>query len=135
MITFRKIVLEDLDVIYNNNILRPLITTPASGERFAVVIEDDGVLKGGVSGYKEGSSAFIQCVVIQPDFDEDSLFDGLIRSLVYILDREGIKTLFVMRDKNEHLYNRIGFKITDRDNRHYCLMLDVNSFFGSGACR
>ncbi|MFO7154838.1 MAG: hypothetical protein DIU64_007700 [Caldicoprobacter oshimai] len=135
MITFRKIEPQDLDKIYLNEVLRPLITVSSQGERFAVVIEEDGAIKGGVSGYRQGEDAFMQQVAVLPGLEEDSLLDGLIRSLVYILERDGVQRLFAMGDENWHLYERIGFKRFDSPDSDYCLVLDIPSFFEQKTCR
>ena len=135
MITFRKIEPQDLDKIYLNEVLRPLITVSSQGERFAVVIEEDGAIKGGVSGYRQGEDAFMQRVAVLPGLEEDSLLDGLVRSLVYILERDGVQRLFAMGDENQHLYERIGFKRFDSQDSDYCLVLDIPSFFEQKTCR
>lgn len=134
MITFRKIEQQDIERIYGNEALRPLIAVSAHGERFAVVVEEDGVIKGGISGYREGESAFIQHVVVLPSLDKDALMDGLVRSLAYILDRDGVRKLFAVKDENQHLYKKIGFKCFDSQGVEWCLVLDIQSFFGQKAC-
>jgi len=135
MITFRKIEPRDLDGIYLNEVLRPLITVSNQGERFAVVAEEDGHIKGGVSGFTQGEDAFLQQIAVLPGPDKGPLTDGLIRSLAYILDRDGIRKLFVAEDENFNLYKRIGFKRTGCQDSNYCLVLDIPSFFGQKTCR
>ena len=101
MIIFRKIKLEDLDVIYNDQILRPLLTAeaPDPGQRFGMVIERDKCIVGGVCGYRLYGRAFINCVIIKNSREEAVLLDGLIRSLIHVLDREGVKELYAVDDK------------------------------------
>ncbi len=134
MITFRKIEPQDLDKIYLNEALRPLITVSGHGERFAVVAEEDGHIKGGVSGYRQEESAFIQHMVVLPGPEKDAFMDGLVRSLVYMLERDGVKRLFAVEDENRHLYERIGFKRFDGQDSNYCLVLDIPSFFEKKTC-
>lgn len=138
MLTFRKIKLEDLDTIYNSHFLRPLITTfTKGGKKFVVVIDEDGCLKGGVSGCIIDGHAFISCIIIQNTFNKDALKDGLIRSLIYILDRNGVKMLSIMNnEKDELLYKRIGFKTSKTDHKpSYYLTLNLTDFFNKRQCK
>lgn len=134
MITFRKIEPQDLDEIYLNEGLRPLITISSQGERFAVVAEEDGRIKGGISGYRQDESAFIQRIAVLPGPDKESLEDGLVRSLAYILDREGVKRLFAGDPENRSLLERIGFKRFDGHDSNYCMVLDLSWFFEQRSC-
>lgn len=136
MLTFRKIKLEDLDIIYSNPSLWPLITTFTKGEKFAVVIDEDGCLKGGVSGYITDEQAFISCVIIQNTFNENALKDGLIRSLIYILERNGVKTLSITDDeKDDPLYKTIGFKSSKIGHTPPYLTLNLTNFFNKHRCK
>lgn len=108
MIEFRKMKLGDLDTIYQDKELRPLITVLPKGHKFAVVIEEDGQILGGASGYTEDNAAFLQCTVVK-DMEQSSLYkDGLIRSLIHLLELDGIDYLFVRED--DPLYLKIGFE-------------------------
>lgn len=134
MITFRKIEPQDIDRIYSNGVLRPLITISAQGERFAVVAEEYGHIKGGISGYRREESAFIQRMEVLPGPEKESFMDGLVRSLVYILEREGVKWLFAPEDENLHLYKGIGFKRFEDRDPNCRLVLNVPSFFEQKTC-
>ena len=58
MINFRRLKLSDLDRIYKDKELSPLITTSYKGNSFVVVAELDKKIIGGVSGYSMGNTAF-----------------------------------------------------------------------------
>jgi hypothetical protein len=99
--------LGDLDSIYQDKDLRPLITIQPKGHKFAAVIEEEGLILGGASGYAEDRAAFLQCAVIK-EVEQRSLYkDGLIRSLIHFLELDGTDFLFVRED--DPLYREIGF--------------------------
>ena len=60
MVRFRKLKLGDLDFIYKDPDLRPLITTAYKGNSFAVVVEEGERIIGGVSGYATDTYAFLK---------------------------------------------------------------------------
>ena len=95
MVNFRKLKLGDLDRIYKDTELRPLITSSYKGNSFAVVVELDNEIIGGASGYVVGSTAFMKNVIIK-DVKQHLLYmDGLIRSLIHFLELDGLEILFV----------------------------------------
>ncbi len=130
MLIFRKIKLDDLDAIYKDQKLRPLLTTEAPGERFSVIIDQDEHIQGGVSGYIKDDKAYISCIVIKDSSKNDAaLFDGLIRSLIYILDREGVKELYTNGAGYDPLYTRIGFKPVKAEGQPYSFVISISEFF------
>lgn len=107
MINFRIMKLGDLESIYQDKELRPMITVEPKGQKFAVVIEEDGQILGGASGYAEDNAAFLQCMVIK-EIDNKALYkDGLIRALIHFLELDGKEYLFVKAD--DPLFRKIGF--------------------------
>jgi hypothetical protein len=107
MINFRKMRLGDLDSIYQDKELRPIITVQPKGHKFAVVLEEDGQILGGASGYAEDNAAFLQCTVIKDSEHKGLYKDGLIRSLIHFLELDGAEFLFVKED--DPLFRKIGF--------------------------
>jgi len=107
MVSFRKLKLGDLDPIYKDPELRPLITTAYKGNSFAVVIEFENKIIGGASGYVINSLSFLKKVIIKNSEYRSLYMDGLIRSLIHFLELDGINFLFV-EDSNQ-IYLNIGF--------------------------
>ncbi len=110
MIRFRKLRVGDLDEVYQDDELRPLITGKPKGRRFAAVVDEEEQILGGVSGYLKDKAAYIQCVILKDMKQKDVYQDGLIRSLIHFLDLDGAEYLFVRREKDEALYRKIGFQ-------------------------
>ena len=107
MVNFRKLKLGDLDRIYKDTELRPLITSSYKGNSFAVVVELDNEIIGGASGYVVGSTAFMKNVIIK-DVKQHLLYmDGLIRSLIHFLELDGLEILFV--EGESPVFTSIGF--------------------------
>lgn len=106
MINFKKFTLEDLDKIYQNERLRPLITVMPKGVKFGVAAVENQCLIGGASGYTVDNAAFIQCMIFLYA-DTDIYKDGLLRSLIHFLEQDGITYLFA-NEKNQIL-EKIGF--------------------------
>ena len=141
MVNFRRLKLGDLDRIYRDKELRPLITitSPYKGNSFAIVVELNNEIIGGASGYAIGSAAYMKKAIIK-DISQRSLYlDGLIRSLIHFLELDGLEFLFVEEDSP--IYSSIGFNkiqgteefinkyreiLTNEDNIHW---INLKSFF------
>lgn len=108
MINFRRLKLSDLDRIYKDKELSPLITTSYKGNSFVVVAELDKKIIGGVSGYSMGNTAFAKKTIVKDIEQRSVYFDGLMRSLIHFLQLDGLKYLFV--EGGNPLYSAIGFK-------------------------
>lgn len=107
MISFRKMKLGDLDSIYKDEEIRPLITIAPKGVKFAVIAEQEEKILGGASGYVENNAAIVQYINVK-DINEKSLYkDGLIRSLIHFLELDGVELLFV--NEKDPIYHSIGF--------------------------
>ncbi len=113
MLIFRRLLLKDLDIIYNDEALKPLLTVDSKGEKFGAIMELDGVLKGGVSGYIDGDGAMIQQLILKDHYACKTYEDGLVRSLMHILDLDGVKLLFIEKKGQFETFKGIGF-------REYC---------------
>ncbi|HHY82064.1 MAG TPA: hypothetical protein GX505_05210 [Clostridiales bacterium] len=107
MISFRKMKLGDLENIYKDTEIRPLITVTPKGKKFAVVIELDEQIIGGASGYVENNAAIAQSVIVKESDQKHLYKDGLIRSLIHFLELDGIELLFI--NDIDPLYQIIGF--------------------------
>jgi N-acetylglutamate synthase-like GNAT family acetyltransferase len=107
LIHFRKLKLGDIDNIYRDEELKKLLVVDPRGEKFAIVMEEEGKIIGGASGYIENSCAMLQAIVVKDKQQSTVLKDGLLRSLIHILDLEGMNVLLT-RDK-DLIYEKIGF--------------------------
>jgi len=146
MLLFRKMTVDDLDPIFKNEVLKPLLLVEPKGEKFGVVAEDDGRLIGGATGYIEKESAFIQKIAIENTDQEVLLWDGIVRAVAYVLDRSGIKKLIANGQQNGQILRRIGFKPVDSKDQDFgeliledirdgkAMELDLSAFFSSPRC-
>ncbi|MFU0801252.1 MAG: hypothetical protein ACFWUE_11450 [Xylanivirga thermophila] len=149
MIKFRKMIPDDLDVIYKDEQLRALITFSSKGTKFGVVIDDDGYILGGATGYTDGEAAMIENLIVKSSPSEVMLIDGLIRSVIYILSLQEIKAIFINGKYNSETYKRVGFnwlnnypvprkyhikKMILQDTAEEGMWIDVQMFFDNNAC-
>lgn len=137
MLMFRKMTIDDLDKIYKDIELRPLLTIPPIGKKFGVVVDLDNCIVGGVTGYIEGENATIQKLIMKAQKDYTIYEDGLIRSLIHTLDLDGVRFLFVEPLQDVNLYTNIGFKkfnscmANSANNTFY---IDLKAFFCEQNC-
>ncbi|HZK34790.1 MAG TPA: hypothetical protein VFD33_05735 [Bacillota bacterium] len=114
MLQFREIKEEDLSAIFYDKELRSLVTIDTKGERvFAMIVEDDKKIVGGISGSVLGKNAFVNSIVVKRNEQENLYKDGLYRALINKLDLKGIDYLFAF-DYDPTLEN-VGFKQIDKD--------------------
>lgn len=111
MVGFRRLKLGDLDRIYRDSEIRPLITTSYKGSSFAVIIEQEDDIMGGVSGYAVDNAAFVQNIIVKEICQRSVYMDGLFRSLIHFLELDGLEVLFIKGDAegDNSLYFSIGF--------------------------
>lgn len=144
MLHFRKMNIDDLEFIFRDEDLSCLLTVPPLGEKFGMLIEEDGIIKGGATGYSKGQGAMFQMLKVKDPNKNCELLEGLLRATIYMLDIENIKAVF-SKTKEENPYINVGFKrIDDSDNRFSWeidkvilddisnepyVFLDVESFF------
>lgn len=109
MLHFRKMDIEDLEFIYSNDNLRPLLTVAPIGEKFGVLVDEGGTIKGGLTGYIDKQGAMIQMIKVPEGPEYAELKEGLLRATVYMLDRENIKIIFY-KEKIDNIFRLVGFK-------------------------
>ena len=109
MLHFRKMDIEDLEFIYSNDNLRPLLTVAPIGEKFGVLVDEEGAIKGGLTGYIDRQGAMIQMIMVPEGPEHSQLKEGLLRATVYMLDRENVKIIFY-KEEVDDIFNCIGFK-------------------------
>ena len=130
--------------------LRALLTVKPVGKKFGVVMDIDGCLKGGITGYIDGDGAMIQELRIKGKDDNDLYRDGLIRSSMHALELDGVKMLFTKSTEDKDIYTNIGFKRFDRHALNLNLILgdsikadivqdrvlyiDLKKFFNKKSC-
>jgi len=106
---FRKMDIEDLELIYSNDYLRPLLTVAPIGEKFGVLVDEEGAIKGGLTGYIDEQGAMIQMIMVPEGPEHSQLKEGLLRATVYMLDRENIKIIFY-KGKIDNIFRFVGFQ-------------------------
>ncbi|HHU79174.1 MAG: hypothetical protein ACOX27_09830 [Caldicoprobacterales bacterium] len=143
MIHYRRMKLGDLDPIYRDPEMRPLITTSSGANKFAVVIEEDDRIIGGAAGFVAEGAAYMENVIVKQEVAQRILYmDGLIRSVIHFLELDGVKYLFAEGDYK--LYSSIGFNKLHSDgsfikehneaieilyNKEYTYWLRLEDFF------
>jgi len=133
MLYFRNMALEDIEYIYNHQLLKPLVTVPPIGEKFGVVIDDGGRIIGGATGYTDKDKAVIQKIVVDNVAELKMLKESLIRSVIHVLDRRGVKTIFIDKSEEE-LCKKIGFQEFTGEKQDSLLFIDTEKFFQRPCC-
>lgn len=150
MITIRKAVADDKDKIREiiNSESLTKIDSDALPEH-TMVIEVEGALVG--FGFLEIAAdlALIKFVFIKPDYRNQGLGDGLVRSLINYADRRGVKYIYVFSNNKMDYFKRFGFSyITSHEcdekvieifnvnigQQPFIMELDVERFFDSCCC-
>lgn len=108
MIRFRRLELKDLDDVYQDPHLRNLLLVEPAGEKFGVVLESEGRLLGGITGYTLADWGRIQRTCVRPEAQDTELLDGLLRSVIHILELSGCA--YLLSEESGPLYQRAGFQ-------------------------
>ncbi|MGB9812283.1 MAG: GNAT family N-acetyltransferase [Thermovenabulum sp.] len=152
MVIFRRAKKEDFDRI------KEIVTTCSLCgcglekwfSNFMVIEEDEKVIgTGGLEIY--GEYAVLRSVAVLPEFRNQGLGDGLVRSLINLADRLGVKTIYLFTEKAMGFFEKIGFKKTSREEiQEKCpntdqlsgcplnatpMKLDINEFFSNIKCK
>lgn len=141
--------MDDLQNIYSDDYLKFLLTVSPIGEKFGILIDEDGNIKGGITGYTEGQGAMIQMIKVKETSQRLQLLEGLLRATIYMLERENVKTIFLKKAMGniltDDILRGIGFRkvvnpsnlsgrnigdlmLKEIANDSYSF-LDVNNFF------
>ncbi|KYO64539.1 GNAT family N-acetyltransferase [Thermovenabulum gondwanense] len=152
MLIFRRAKVEDFEKI--KQIIKDCGLCDCDLERwlnnFMVAEEDGNVIgTGGIENY--GEYGILCSVAVLPDFRNHGIGDGLVRSLINLADRMGIKTLFLFTDKAVNFFERVGFRKTNRSEiQENCpeskqlsscplsfipMRLNINEFFENIKCK
>ncbi|NLI59910.1 MAG: hypothetical protein GX375_00580 [Clostridiales bacterium] len=115
MLHFRKMDIEDLQYIYSDDYLKPLLTVDPVGDKFGVLIDEDGIMRGGLTGYTDGRGAMIQMIRVPEGPQQSQLKEGLLRAAIYMLDKDNINYVF-FKGKMEDIFISVGFSIYDKSN-------------------
>ena len=147
MVNFRRMRLGDLDCIYKDPEIRPIITTTPKKSKFAVIMEENDHIQGGVTGYVTDNAAFVQSAVLKKNKDKSLYKDGLIRSLIHFLELDGVELLLIGED--DSVYPEIGFQklqgkesfvpkleriIEEEFNRNTVYWISTRTFFEKNNC-
>lgn len=115
MIQIRMMKEEDMQALYGDDALKPLIIIENWGEPYCIIAEESGKIVGGLSGSIQGTEAALQLCVIGDvrTIAGTVLIEGLIRSILYVLDKRGVGKAYLMMDTEESIRNKIGFQPMD----------------------
>lgn len=111
MIQIRMMTEDDMQALYGDESLKPLLMAAPWGDAYCIIAEESGKIVGGLSGSIKGHEAALQRCVIG-DVQAISgmmLTEGLIRSILYVLDKRGVARAYLTMDVTEAVRNKIGF--------------------------
>lgn len=111
MIQIRMIKEDDMQALYGEEGLKPLLMAKPWGDAYCIIAEESGKIVGGLSGSIQGHEAALQVCRIGDvqAINGTMLTEGLIRSILYVLDKRGVERAYLMMDVAEAVRNKIGF--------------------------
>lgn len=119
-------------------------------DNFMVMETDESIVAtAGLEIYQD--TAVLRSVAVLPEFQHQSLGDGLVRAMINFADRRNIRKLFLFTQTAGGFFEKIGFKPISRDSvderckasqqyKSICpvssnvMELDVKEFFDSIHC-
>ncbi|TCO79800.1 GNAT family N-acetyltransferase [Marinisporobacter balticus] len=95
-----------------------------------MVAYDKDILVG-VAGYiREKDMAIIKFAVVSKNRRKEYLGDGIVKALLNLADRNGIRRVFVNGDEETLFFRKIGFKeVSLQEARTYCKDIDMPQWF------
>ena len=111
MIQIRMMKEEDMQAVYGDEGLKPLLLAEPRGDAYCIIAEESGMIVGGLSGSIQGHEAALQVCSIGDvqAITGTMLTEGLIRSILYILDKRGVDRAYLVMDVEESVRSKIGF--------------------------
>jgi len=115
MIQIRMMKEEDMEAIHGDEALKPLFSAEPWGDVYCIIAEEGGNIVGGLSGSTRERDAALQvCIVGDVRSTTGTvLTEGLIRSILYVLDKRGVDRAYLMMDAPEAVRQKIGFAPID----------------------
>ena len=112
MIQIRMMKEDDMQALYGDEAVKPLLMTEAWGDIYCIIADEDGKIVGGLSGSIKGSEAALQVCAIGDvqTINGTVLTEGLIRSILYVLDKRNVVKAYVTMDVAEAIRQKIGFQ-------------------------
>lgn len=111
MIQIRMMKESDMNTLYADPALKPLLLAEAWGDTYCIVAEENGKIVGGLSGSMSEREAALQVCAAggAEGTSEAVLTEGLIRSILYVLDKRGVAQAYMMMDMAPAIAEKIGF--------------------------
>ena len=118
MIQIRMMKETDMQALYGDETLKPLLMAAPRGDAYCIIAEESGKIVGGLSGSIQGPEAALQVYAIGDvrSIAGPVLIEGLIRSILYVLDKRGVGRAYLMTDTEESIRNKIGFEPMDTED-------------------
>lgn len=143
MVQIRLMKESDMQAIYADPALKPLLLAEAWGSAYCIVAEENGKLVGGLRGSVAGSEAALQVCAAggAEKTSEAVLTEGLIRSILYVLDKRGVARGYLTMDTAPKILEKIGFSPVSADalpdwikGRQDAWTIDVKDFLAQDCC-
>ncbi len=117
MIQIRMMKEDDMQAVYADVHLKPLLLAEAWGDMYCIIAEENGTIVGGLSGSVSGNLAALQVCAIGgvQAINGTVLTEGLIRSILYVLDKRGVSEAYLVTDVAETVRQKIGFAPIDAE--------------------
>ena len=111
MIQIRMMKEADMQAVHGDETLKPLLLVETWGDAYCIIADEGGKIVGGLSGSMRGGDAALQvCAVgdVQA-ISAAMLTEGLIRSILYVLDKRGVSEAYLTVDVPAAVRDKIGF--------------------------
>lgn len=143
MVEFKVPEQKDIEEIMKDASFNKLMDIYSIKNQIILVIKDNNRIIGGVSGFYEDIYAFATTLIVKTNDDNNKIIltDGLLRTLVNLLENKGIEKLFInnvyipdripsyplIHNENSTIHGKIlNFKLDS--------VIDVKNFFSSQKC-
>jgi hypothetical protein len=142
MIQIRMMNESDMQPLYADPALKRLLLAEAWGDTYCIVAEENGEIVGGLSGSVSGDEAALQVCAAggAAGTSEAVLTEGLVRSILYVLDKRGVVRAYMVMDVNPAIAEKIGFTRMEtlpewiKPERKNGWSIDIKTFLAQDCC-
>ena len=116
MIQIRMMKEEDMPALYGDEVLKALFAAQPRGDAYCIIADENGKIVGGLCGSIRGREAVLQACAVGDvqTVNGTMLTEGLIRSILYVLDKRGVETAYLTMEAEDALRSKIGFAAVGR---------------------
>ena len=144
MIQIRMMKEDDMQALHGDESLKPLLVTEPRGDTYCIIADENGKIVGGLQGSIKTNEAALQVCAIGDvqSVNGEVLTEGLIRSILYVLDKRGVASAYLVMDVEDAVRNKIGFAPMDkadlpdwiRSDREEIWSIETKEFLAQDCC-